>query len=767
MNKSIKVVLLFFLPFLSISQNKGTSNSYSLNIDVPDSYSLNIDVPDKKVYSGHLKLGGTNDYGQNIEVNNYYMSLNGKPIIPITGEFHFSRYPEAYWDEAIKKMKAGGVNMMATYVFWIMHEEIEGEFVWDGNRNVRKFVELCAKNDLPVIIRIGPFGHGEIRNGALPDWLLAKPLSIRSNDSQYLFYVERLYNEIGNQLNGLFFENGGPIIATQIENEYQASAAPWGLTYPGQPLDFTSSERDRALTQEGVGISLEKNPYAELGNEHMKVLKSLVNKAGITTPLYTATGWGNGAIIPNESLPVTAAYAYPTWTRKRDISPFYLYKDMHKDPDYGPVRYVPEDYPAFAAELGGGIMSTYTRRPVVPAKSIDALINRCLGSGANGIGYYMYHGGSTPRGENNFFNDEAYGYPKISYDFQAPIGEFGQTNESFHRLKLLHEFVNTFGDLLAPMQTVLPENNAEIKAKNINMLRYAVRHKDNSGFLFVNNFQDDTLMTKKENIKIELNTSKKSISIPKGKGFSIESDENAIFPFNFNMNGFSLNYATAQLFTTFVHGDISYYIFFMPEGVEPEFSFENSNNLIIKNKKSAKIIKNKSRWLVNGLGSDSFEFVLKNKNNGSSTKVLVLSKEFALKSWSTKIDDKKYIMFSNVNVLQEESGFRLLSKGERKFSLSVYPKINKLATIDKGMIKGVSKHAIFSHFEVELPEVKLQFTSKKVSEKRLVVDFKGGIPEGLSNVYLKMDYIGDTVMGFLNNELVAVSLRPSTPPPWF
>ena len=57
MNKSIKVVLLFFLPFLSISQNKGTSNSYSLNIDVPDSYSLNIDVPDKKVYSDHLKLG--------------------------------------------------------------------------------------------------------------------------------------------------------------------------------------------------------------------------------------------------------------------------------------------------------------------------------------------------------------------------------------------------------------------------------------------------------------------------------------------------------------------------------------------------------------------------------------------------------------------------------------------------------------------------------------------------------------------------------------
>ena len=398
-------------------------------------YRIDIDVPEKKIVS-KLNLGGSNDQKGTIAVNNYYLSQNGKPIIPITGEFHFSRYPEAYWEEAILKMKAGGINMIATYVFWILHEEEEGDFDFEGNRNLRKFVELCAKYNMPVIVRIGPFGHGEIRNGALPDWLLAKPISIRSNDPDYLFYAERLYNEIGQQLKGLFFKDGGPIIGTQIENEYQHSAAPWGLTYPGQPLDFTSSERDRALTQEGVGVSTEENPYAELGNDHMKVLKTLAIKAGIETPLYTVTGWGNAAIIPKESLPVTAAYAYPTWTKTREPSPFYLYKDMHKNPDYAPVRYDPERYPAFAAELGGGIMATYGRRPIVPANSVDALINRCLGSGANGIGYYMYHGGSTPRGKNNFMNDEAYGYPKISYDFQAPIGEFGQTKASFHRLKL-------------------------------------------------------------------------------------------------------------------------------------------------------------------------------------------------------------------------------------------------------------------------------------------------------------------------------------------
>ena len=279
----------------------------------------------------------------------------------------------------------------------------------------------------------------------------------------------------------------------------------------------------------------------------MKILKSLAVKAGMDVPLYTATGWGNAAIIPNESIPVTAAYAYPFWTPKRDYSPFFLYKDMHRVPDYSPVRYKPEDYPAFAAELGSGIMTIYSRRPVAVHQSFDAMINRCLGSGANGVGYYMYHGGTTPRGLGGFMSDEAYGLPKTSYDFQAPIGEYGQVREGFHRLKLLHFFVKDFGDVLAPMATVLPPNASSLKPDNITDLRYAVRVKGNSGFVFLNNFQDDTTMQDQSNVQIKVKTSRGDVLIPEAGGFDVRSGENVIFPFNFNLNGSHLNYATAQL----------------------------------------------------------------------------------------------------------------------------------------------------------------------------------------------------------------------------
>jgi beta-galactosidase len=309
-------------------------------------HEINVNIPEPKFYSNYLKLGGSNSKGDKISVNNYFLSLNDRPFIPITGEFHFSRYANQYWDESIKKIKAGGINTIATYVFWNIHEEKENVFNWKADNDLRRFVELCAKNNLFVIVRVGPFCHGEIRNGGLPDWIMGKALEIRSNDPGYLFYVERLFKNIGEQLKGLYFKDGGPIIGIQLENEYQHSAAPWGLTYPGQPLDFTAAERDLPVTQEGVGVARGNNPYSELGNNHMSVLKALAVRAGMDVPIYT-----------------------------------------------------------------------------------------------------------------------------------------------------------DFGELLAPMVTVLPKDTDKITPENINDLRYAVRVNKNSGFVFLNNFQDDTITTDKTDIQ--------------------------------------------------------------------------------------------------------------------------------------------------------------------------------------------------------------------------------------------------------------------------
>ena len=744
MNTRLKYIIFSLSIVLFISGFQNTSGQSIKR------YEINAAVAPVKIYSDHLKLGGSNPNGETISVNNYFISKNGKPFIPITGEFHFSRYPSQYWDESIKKMKAGGINIIATYVFWNIHEEHEGKFRWDGDRDLKKFIALCAKNDMYVFVRVGPFCHGEIRNGGLPDWLLGKPLMIRSNDPAYLSYVERLYNEIGVQLKGTYFKDGGPVIGIQLENEYQHSAAPWGLTYPGQPLDFTAAERDLSLTQAGVGVSETKNPYADLGNDHMQILKSLALKAGMDVPIYTATGWGNAAIVTNESIPVTAAYAYPFWTAHKDISPFFLYKDMHRDPDYAPVRYKPEDYPAFPAELGSGIMTVYTRRPIVEQKSFDAMMNRCLGSGANGLGYYMYHGGSTPHGEHSYFSDEAYGLPKISYDFQAPIGEFGQVREGFQRLKLINWFAQEFGDLLAPMTTILPENASTFKPENVTDLRYAVRIKDNSGFLFVNNFQDDLKTTDKPNIQIAIKTAGDVITIPESNGFTVKEGENVIFPFHLAINGADLIYATAQLFTKSDDGKMPYYVFVAQDGSNAEFSFAKSNGLSIKKEQGIGVEQNDQRILVKCPKGTS-EFTVNVK--GQQTKILVVEKSLALQSYIVSIKGQKSLVFSDAVVLQKNDSISVLSTGKNEVNLQVYPKIQSKLSARNASVSALNNKGLMSAFTISVPEVKLEPVIKQVGARKTVVALPPSL-NGLNDLFLNVDYTGDTGMGFLDGELV-------------
>ena len=682
-------------------------------------YELDMPVKEKTIYSGHLKLGGSNPSGERIEVNSYYMSVGGKPVIPVMGEFHYSRYPECQWEEEILKMKAGGVTVIPTYVFWSIHEEKEGVFNWEGNRNLRKFLSLCQKHNMWTVVRIGPFCHGEIRNGGLPDWLFAKPLEIRSNDANYLKYVKRLYEEIGRQLEGLYYKDGGTIIGTQIENEHQHSAAPWGITYPGEPKDMTSATYDANITMIGVSVQDKKITTADLGDLHMKTLKKMAEEAGIQTPLYTATGWGNAAVIGEEAIPVTAAYTYPFWA-KPGMSPFCMFKDIQKNPDYAPVRYDTEKYPSFCAEMGVGIQMIYTRRPIVTAKAAEALMVRTLGSGANGIGYYMYHGGSTPKmGPTAFFSDEPMGMPKISYDFQAPLGEFGLEHGSYRALRLLHLFLNDFSSQLAPMETVLPKEYERMTPDNRETLRYAARVKGKSGFVFMVNFQDhDTARVDQKDLCLRLKFADETLRIPSQGTFTLPKDESLILPFNFQMEDALLKYATAQLLLKLDDRGTDHYFFFVPEGIHPEFVFDKTT------------VAGKHCYTPEaGLKST---FTVKT-SGGKRFKVTTLTREQALNA--CKINGK--LLITSSMVLPEAGRVRLLNMGDPVFRYVEY-----------SSAKG------FKEQMKEVPSVQPEYTFRKVGSRRLAVRFSGKEYPQVNDYFLRLDYTGDVAMAFLKGELV-------------
>lgn len=145
-----------------------------------------------------LPMCGKDREGNLYEVDNLSLLKNGKRFLPVMGEFHYSRYEPADWEEEILKMKAGGIRIVAAYVFWIHHEERKGEWDFTGCRDLRGFLDVCGKTGMQVWLRIGPWAHGECRNGGFPDWLVKECTDrLRSNDPVYLQEVRRFYQKIG------------------------------------------------------------------------------------------------------------------------------------------------------------------------------------------------------------------------------------------------------------------------------------------------------------------------------------------------------------------------------------------------------------------------------------------------------------------------------------------------------------------------------------------------------------------------------------------
>jgi len=191
-------------------------------------------------------------------------------------------------------------------------------------------------------------------------------------------------------------------------------------------------------------------------------------------------------------------------------------------------------------------MVTKHRRPIITARDTEAMILTRIGSGANLIGYYMYHGGTNPEGKLTTLQESIprdwCDLPIKTYDFQGALGEYGMPHECYRALKLQHIFLKDFGASLAPTDVYFPEFNPT-SPDDINNLRMSVRYKDNSGFIFVNNHQRHLDLTDKHEIELDIELDYDNISFPK---FDLLNHEYLILPFNLKIGDSVINYATAQ-----------------------------------------------------------------------------------------------------------------------------------------------------------------------------------------------------------------------------
>lgn len=468
-----------------------------------------------------------------VEWDSRSLIIDGHRVLPIMGEIHYSRIPADEWQAEVGKIKAGGVTMIACYVFWNHIEEQEGRFDWSGQRDLRTFLEICKAADMPVVLRVGPFCHGEVRCGGIPDWVFDKPCRTRSEEPEFLKYVERLYRQIYTQVQRLQWKDGGPVIAMQFDNEYRGRAS------------------------------------------YLLSLKRIANNIGFDLPFYTRTGWPDLATpVPyGELLPLYGDYADGFWERSIEETAGDYYKAFNFRAFRTSTAIASEQlsydqttdetdaqaYPYFTCELGGGMMTSYHRRVYMYPEDAYAMAVVKLGSGSNLLGYYMYHGGTNPQstissgssqfrpydGDRHVYLNEtqrsrATNYndlPVLTYDFQAPLGEFGQRRPHYYLLRKLHLFTHDYAETLAPMDAHFPCEQNIAKGDNSH-LRWSYRSQGDSAFVFVNNYERLQTLTPKRDIQFSL----PFVTFP-SRPITIPAGTSCIFPIGIS----GLRWATAQI----------------------------------------------------------------------------------------------------------------------------------------------------------------------------------------------------------------------------
>lgn len=319
--------------------------------------------------------------GGTFTAGNKTFLLNGKPFVVKAAELHYPRIPRPYWEHRIKMCKALGMNTVCLYVFWNIHEQREDQFDFTGQNDIAEFCRLAQKNGMYVIVRPGPYVCAEWEMGGLPWWLLKKKdIRLREQDPYFMKRVEKFMAKVGEQLAPLTIQHGGPIIMVQVENEYGSY---------GEDKPYVAAIRDIVRKSGFTDVTLFQCDWA-----------SNFTRNGLDDLMWTMN-FGTGSNIDDQ------------FRHLRELRP---------------------DAPLMCSEFWSGWFDKWgARHETRPAADMVANIDEMLSKGIS-FSLYMTHGG-TSFGHWAGANSPGFAPDVTSYDYDAPINEYGAATPKYYTLR--------------------------------------------------------------------------------------------------------------------------------------------------------------------------------------------------------------------------------------------------------------------------------------------------------------------------------------------
>ncbi|WP_434350166.1 glycoside hydrolase family 35 protein [Streptococcus sp. KHUD_014] len=312
--------------------------------------------------------------------------LDGKPFKILSGAIHYFRIPEEDWYHSLYNLKALGFNTVETYVAWNLHEPTEGNFNFEGNLNIDKFLQTAQDLGLYAIVRPSPFICAEWEFGGLPAWLLNKDMRIRSSDPAYVEMVGHYYDHLLPRLVSRLLDNGGNILMMQVENEYGS--------------------------------------YGE-DKTYLREIRRLMEERSVTCPLFTSDGpWRatlKAGTLIEDDLFVTGNFGSKANFNFSQMQEFF--------DEYG------KKWPLMCMEFWDGWFNRW-KEPVITrdAEELAEAVHEVLEQGS--INLYMFHGGTNFGFMNGCSARGTIDLPQVtSYDYDALLNEAGNPTAKYMAVK--------------------------------------------------------------------------------------------------------------------------------------------------------------------------------------------------------------------------------------------------------------------------------------------------------------------------------------------
>ncbi len=598
-----------------------------------------------------------------ITFDKYSLIINGRREFIKSGAFHYFRTPgyEMALDR-FSKMKASGYNTVDIYFNWNYHSEKQGEYDFTGVKDVRKVLQAAKETDLYVIARPGPFINGEVNAGGLPFWLLKMEDVIPRNrigteyhySQKYMQYIEEWYNQIIPIINE--FDN---VILFQIENEYATDT---------------------------------------MEEDYMRQLYKMARDKGIKCPIfhndaYFAGLWANVVDIYALDL---YPYINPNQNWRQDNFCFDTLDNVEEI-----FRNAKENSPPFIAEMQSGWFDKWDGsgykhiRDALGDEHINIMTKTALSQGVTLFNHYMAAGGTS---WDDLACDEVY----TSYEFTAPIDEFGIVQNNLFKAKEINyfldsfEFTNTY-----PIDFEFNQENIYTKLRHDNI--------NDCDWLFIRNMNSET----------------KEIELPFEKDIKLRPYDMKICPVNLKLKGCEIEFSDVEIFAR-LHNKNEEAIFMIAD---------KDANIYLK-----------EHGIISGDRKDFDNLTF--EKDGKKTQFVFLTKHMADKSWMLKdklIFNADYVLPNGAAAIEKNADiayFDLKHKFAKKYCVVTE-------------FKDYHKPEIIEDFSIDFcsPEIDLHYDYsnwRKIGEKTdslscglydEFVWYKAQIPDNIEEITLSARHL--------------------------